>query len=96
MRVSGKQALDADIGRVTELLGSVLEPLRYQNLDELTPLRGLNTTTEALAKWIHDRLAERIGAGELGPGSEGIASLRVALHESHVAYAAYDAELTRT
>jgi 6-pyruvoyl-tetrahydropterin synthase len=85
----------ADIGRVTQLLNSALEPLRYQNLDEVPALRGLNTTTEALAKWVYDRLAERIVQGELGPGSEGITLLRVLLRESHVAYAAYEAALTR-
>jgi 6-pyruvoyltetrahydropterin/6-carboxytetrahydropterin synthase len=86
----------ADIGRATQLLASVLDPLRYQNLDGIPALHELNTTTEALAKWIHERLAERIGAGELGPGSAGICSLRVLLRESHVAWAAYDAELPQT
>jgi hypothetical protein len=56
-------------------------------------LAGLNTTTEALAKWIHDRLRERIRAGALGPGSEGIQTLRVSLRESHVAWAAYEGPL---
>ena len=83
-----------DIGRATALLASTLEPLRYQNLDEITALRGLNTTTEALCHWIHTELARHIRAGELGPGAEGLSSLRVVLHESHVAYAAYDAELS--
>jgi hypothetical protein len=67
--------------------------MRYQNLDALPALAGLNTTTEALAKWIHDRLRERIRAGELGPGWQGIQSLRVLLRESHVAWAAYEGEL---
>lgn len=84
----------ADIDRLTKLLGSVLEPLRYRNLDEEPSLRGLNTTTEVMARWIHQRLAERIAAGELGAGSEGLRSLRVTLHESHVAWAAYESELT--
>jgi 6-pyruvoyl-tetrahydropterin synthase len=83
----------ADIGRATTLLGEVLEPLRYQNLDAVPALSGLNTTTEALAKWIHDRLRERIRAGALGPGSEGIQALRVLLRESHVAWAAYEGDL---
>lgn len=83
----------ADIGRATSLLAEVLEPLRYQNLDAVPALAGLNTTTEALAKWIHDRLRERIRAGALGPGSEGIQTLRVSLRESHVAWAAYDGPL---
>ena len=83
----------ADIGRATSLLGEVLEPLRYQNLDAVPALAGLNTTTEALAKWIHDRLRERIRAGALGAGSEGIQTLRVCLRESHVAWAAFEGPL---
>ncbi len=84
-----------DIGRATAALGRALDPLRYQNLDELPALRGQNTTTEALAKWVFDRIAERVAAGELGPGSEGLTALRVVLRESHVASAAYEGELPR-
>ncbi len=83
-----------DIGRATAALARALEPLRYQNLDELPALRGVNTTTEALAKWVFDRMTEQIAAGELGPGSEGLSGLRVVLRESHVAAAAYEAELS--
>jgi 6-pyruvoyltetrahydropterin/6-carboxytetrahydropterin synthase len=83
----------ADIGRATTLLAAVLEPLRYQNLDQKPELLGLNTTTEVLAQYIHERAVERIQAGELGAGSEGLGSLRVVLRESHVAFAAYEAEL---
>ena len=83
----------ADIGRLTGLLAQVLEPLRYQNLDTVAELAQLNTTTEVLAKWIYDRAAERILLGELGAGSEGLRSLRIVLRESHVAWAAYEAEL---
>jgi 6-pyruvoyltetrahydropterin/6-carboxytetrahydropterin synthase len=84
-----------DIGRLSNLLASVLEPLRYQNLDQLAELTGLNTTTEALAKWVYDQSRERIAKGELGAGSEGLRSMRVVLGESHVAWAAYEAELPR-
>lgn len=83
----------ADIGRLTSLLAEVLEPLRYQNLDTVPELAQLNTTTEVLARWIYDRSAERILAGALGAGSEGLLSMRIVLRESHVAWAAYEAEL---
>src|SRR5512145_2337341 len=58
-----RRALDShgvvvDIGRATNLLASVLEPLRYQNLDQVLP--GLNTTTEVLAKWVHDAVVGRL------------------------------------
>ena len=83
----------ADIGRASTLLGEVLDALRYRDLDREPALAGLNTTTEALAKWIFDRIAERIAAGALGPGSDGLRSLRIKLNESHVAWAAYEGAL---
>ncbi|MFI5309172.1 MAG: 6-pyruvoyl trahydropterin synthase family protein [Polyangiales bacterium] len=84
-----------DIGRATEALESVLGALHYRNLDELPALAGKNTTTEFLAKLIFDRLSERIARGELGPGSDGLCSMKITLHESHVAWAAYEGELPR-
>lgn len=83
----------ADIGRLGALLGEVLEPLRYRDLDREPALAGLNTTTEALAKWIFDRLAARIAEGALGAGSDGLTALRVRLNESHVAWAQYEGAL---
>jgi hypothetical protein len=44
---------------------------------------------------VHERVAAKIAAGELGPHARGIASLRVTLHESHIAWAAYEAPLVR-
>ena len=80
-----------DIGRATETLHRVLAALNYRNLDEDPAFCGHNSTTEAIAKLIFDRLVAAIRAGELGAGARGIASVRVTLHESHVASAAYDA-----
>ena len=82
-----------DIGRLGAVVGEVLDALRYRDLDREPALAGLNTTTEALAEWIFDRLAERIAAGALGPGSEGLRALRVRLNESHVAWAEYEGAL---
>jgi 6-pyruvoyltetrahydropterin/6-carboxytetrahydropterin synthase len=81
-----------DIGRAGDALKAVLAPLAYRNLDELPELAGRNTTTEFMAKLIFDRMAARIAGGELGPGGEGLHSLKVTLQESHVAYAAYEGE----
>src|SRR5256885_3282132 len=58
-----------DIGRASEALRAVLAPLAYRNLDELPELRGHNTTTEFLARFIFDAMAARAAAGALGPGS---------------------------
>ncbi|HVG76041.1 MAG TPA: 6-carboxytetrahydropterin synthase [Thermoleophilaceae bacterium] len=57
-----------DIGRATEVLGEVLGDLGYRNLDDEAELAGMNTTTEALARVIADRLADRARAGDLGDG----------------------------
>ena len=91
-----RAALDADnlvvdIGLLTTQLREVLGELTYRNLDELFP--GVNTSTEWLAQVIADRLADRVHAGALGEDARGIASIAVTLHESHVAWAAYERAL---
>ena len=53
----------------------------------------MNTSTEALAQVIADRLADRVHAGELGDGARGLAGIAVTLHESHVAWASYERTL---
>ncbi|MGE0747432.1 MAG: 6-pyruvoyl tetrahydropterin synthase family protein [Rhodospirillales bacterium] len=86
----GPEAVVVDIGRATETLAAVLEPLRYRNLDEVPALAGRLTTTEALCRLIFDGMAAAARAGRLGPGSEAVLSLRVTLHESHVARAWFE------
>jgi 6-pyruvoyl-tetrahydropterin synthase len=93
-----RAALDADnvvvdIGRATQELHAVLAELSYRNLDDEEAFAGVNTTTEALARVIADRLAERVHAGALGDGARGIEGLAVTLHESHVAWASYERAL---
>lgn len=78
-----------DIGRAHEVLRAVLAPLAFANLDELFP--GEITTTEWLCRHVFEGVAAALRAGRLGEGSEGIARIRVTLHESHVARAAYEA-----
>ena len=82
-----------DIGRAGEVLRQVLAELNYRNLDEVPGFAGKNTTTEFLAREIFERIKARSRAGELGAGAAGIESMRVVLHESHVAWAAYEAPL---
>jgi 6-pyruvoyl-tetrahydropterin synthase len=79
-----------DIGRASSALHAILEELSYRNLDEVPELVGINTTTEFLSKWIFERMLTRIQRGELGSGSDGLAAMKVTLHESHVAWAAYE------
>jgi 6-pyruvoyltetrahydropterin/6-carboxytetrahydropterin synthase len=89
----GNEGVVVDIGRATDALSAVLGDLNFRNLDEDPAFQGKNTTTEFLAKVVFDRMAARLARGELGPGSQEIASMRVVLHESHVAWAAYEAPL---
>jgi 6-pyruvoyl-tetrahydropterin synthase len=79
-----------DIGLASEALKAVLTDLNYQNLDDISEFKGRNTTTEFLAQVIFERMEHRIRAGKLGPTALGIESMRVSLHESHVAWAAYE------
>jgi 6-pyruvoyltetrahydropterin/6-carboxytetrahydropterin synthase len=82
-----------DIGRASAKLKAVCGELSYQNLDDLEMFEGVNTTTEFLARHVFDRLSAAARAGDLGPGSDGIASIKVTLWESHVAWASYEAEV---
>jgi 6-pyruvoyl-tetrahydropterin synthase len=79
-----------DIGRATEVLRDVLGELGYRNLDDELEFEGMNTTTEALARVVADRLADRARAGALGEGARELDGLVVTLHESHVAWASYE------
>ena len=88
-----EDGLAVDIGLASALLKAVLEPLNYQNLDELAVFHGKITTTEFLARYLFDRLAEEIAAGALGEGGARIRRLKVSLEESHVARAWYEGAL---
>src|ERR671914_655089 len=83
-----------DIGRAAEALRAVLGELGYRNLDDELEFAGINTTTEALAAVIADRLAdrERIDApARRGGGNtyarrvcRGLAEVGWAVHEHAV------------
>jgi 6-pyruvoyl-tetrahydropterin synthase len=89
----GPEGVVVDIGRASSALSEVLGELTFRNLDDEPAFAGKNTTTEFLANVVFERMKARLKLGELGPGSEAIVSMRVTLHESHVAWAAYDSEL---
>jgi 6-pyruvoyl-tetrahydropterin synthase len=82
-----------DIGRAAEELRAVVAELTYRNLDDEPAFAGVNTSTEALARAVADRLADRVHAGALGDGARELAGLVVTLHESHVAWASYERPL---
>jgi 6-pyruvoyl-tetrahydropterin synthase len=82
-----------DIARAADELRAVDGELNLRNLDDDPSLAGMNTTTEALAQVIADRLAGRVHAGAFGPGALGLAGITVTLHESHIAWASYERSL---
>ena len=95
-----RRELDADgivvdIGHANDCLREVLATFNFRNLDDEPVFRGQNTTTEFMAFVIYERLAAKVAAGDLGPHARGLTALRVTLHESHVAWAAYEGALPR-
>lgn len=72
-----------DIGWAHQQLSAVLATLAYRNLDELPEFAGKNTTTEFLARHIFEAISQRVHAIFSG-------TMRVTLHESHVASASYE------
>jgi 6-pyruvoyl-tetrahydropterin synthase len=93
-----RASLDADgivvdIGLASDALGSLMGELGYRNLDDEPAFAGMNTTVEALAKVVADRLADRARAGDLGDGARELDGIAVTLRESHVAWATYERPL---
>jgi 6-pyruvoyl-tetrahydropterin synthase len=82
-----------DIARASDELRAIVGQFNLRNLDDEPAFAGVNTTTEALAKVIADRLAERAVAGDLGDGARALAGITVTLHESHIAWASYERSL---
>ena len=91
-RLDGDGVL-VDIGRASVLLKDVLDRLNYRNLDDEDDFAGMNTSTEALARVVADRIAERVQAGEMGEPAQGLERIVVTLHESHVAWASFERTL---
>ena len=69
-----------DIGQAASVLKEALAELNYRNLDDLSHFDGQLTTTEFLARHIHQRIHRLMTV----PGT-----LKITLHESHIAAASY-------
>jgi 6-pyruvoyl-tetrahydropterin synthase len=82
-----------DIGLAGDRLHALVGGLTNSNLDENPAFAGTNSTTEVLAKYLADGLADAARAGELGPGAQRLAGIAVELHESPVASAGYERSL---
>ena len=83
----GPDGILLDIGLAAGALKETLAELNYRNLDDEDAFKGTNTSTEALARWVADRLADRVSDDPLLTG------LLVTLHESHVAWAGFERPL---
>lgn len=82
-----------DIGLAGTVLHDTLAAMNYRNLDAEADFAGRNTTTEFLARTVFERLRQAIRDGRLGPSAAAVSTLRVTLHESHVAWASFEGEL---
>ena len=82
-----------DIGAALRVLAETLQPLAYQNLDDLPQFNGLLTTTEFLCKHVFDRIAEAALTGKLGEDGKTISRIRVTLAETDLARANYEGPL---
>jgi 6-pyruvoyl-tetrahydropterin synthase len=82
-----------DIGLAAQQLHCVVSELSYRNLDDEPAFAGMNTSTEALAQVIADRIAERVKAGVFGESARELCGIAVTLRESHIAWASYERAL---
>ena len=83
----GRRELDedgivVDIGAALSALSETLDVLRYRNLDEHPEFEGVVTSTEVLARWVTDRLAQ-------APVTQALDRVEVVLRESPDAWVSY-------
>ncbi len=81
-----KDGIIVDFAAAQQGLAGALAPLRFQNLDTVKEVAGINTTTENLCKYLHDCLRKSLGSKFRG-------TLRITLHEGRVASASYEARI---
>ena len=84
------QNVVVDIGAALDVLGKVLKPLAYQNLDALPQFAGRLTTTEFLCRHVFDAMVKAAREGALGEDGKSLASIRVTLHETDLARAWFE------
>lgn len=77
----GSKNVVIDIGKAHTILKNVLDQFAYKNLDELPQFKGILTTTEFLAAYIHKNVKQQI---------DSHLRLKIELEESHIASASYE------
>ena len=71
-----------DIGKAKDVTSDVLNHLNYKNLDDLPQFKNKLTTTEFMAKYIHDNIKNKVKTFFKG-------HISVCLGETHDAWASY-------
>jgi len=79
-----------DIGALRSILRSVLETLDYMNLDEHSAFPNRTSTSERLAQYLAERVAEEVAKVPADAAPPRPASLCVLLRESPVAWASFE------
>ena len=77
-----KDSIVIDIGAAREKLKEVLSELNYQNLDEHPYFKNTISTTEVVARYIHNRIKQAVSDSFDG-------TIKVTLGESPSAWASY-------
>lgn len=83
-----EHGLVVDFASTQSALQELLSLLNFKNLDEVPQLRGKNTTTEFLCRYLHEHLSPRVPESFKG-------TLRIVLHESALAQVAYEKPVAR-
>ncbi|CCQ47512.1 putative uncharacterized protein SCO6650 [Pseudarthrobacter siccitolerans] len=89
-RTLNDNAIVLDIGAAGTLIEEVLAGLNYRNLDEHPDFEGKLSTTEALAEYIAQSVAEKLKEDDDGGQLAGI---DVTLRENPDAWATYSLDL---
>ncbi|WP_455836729.1 6-pyruvoyl trahydropterin synthase family protein [Pseudarthrobacter siccitolerans] len=89
-RTLNDNAIVLDIGAAGTLIEEVLAGLNYRNLDEHPDFEGKLSTTEALAEYIAQSVAEKLKEDDDGGQ---LANIDVTLRENPDAWATYSLDL---
>jgi 6-pyruvoyl-tetrahydropterin synthase len=75
--------LIVDFGAAQSSLQELLRPMEFKTLDDLPEFKGINTTTEYLCQYLHQKIVAKVADVFSG-------TLRVTLRESAVAWCTFE------
>ena len=75
-----------DMEEARNLLKSILDPINYQNLDEMHIFKGKLTTAEYIAYFIHQEIAKALASTFTG-------RIKVSLGASHISWVSYEGKV---